>query len=380
MATGRPYDLVLFGATGFTGQLVAEELARQRTGVRWAVAGRDPQRLRDLVASLVGIDPRHGGVDTIVADVDDLASLRAMAASTKVLTTTVGPYLKYGLPVLEACVGAGTSYLDLTGEPAFVASSRAAFDDRAREARIKVVHCCGFDSIPADLGTLFTVSKLPPGSRKQVRCYVRTNGQASGGTWSSFIEILRTGGTGRPDRPLLHTVPDGSGRKALPLPVVDRDIVRESARSRPDLYGPDFDYRHYLVVKSARRAAQLVAGVSAAWALAQLGPTRRWLANRVKPGEGPDEDRRKRSRFELTFIGKADGARVVTRVSGGDPGYTETSRILAHASLLMAGDGPALPATAGVLSPAVAFGTVLIERLQRIGIMFEELTGTPSAS
>lgn len=366
----RPYDLVLFGATGFTGQLVAEELVRRAPPLRMAVAGRDPDRLRDLVASLVGIDPAHGGLATITADVSDAASLRAMAESTRVLATTVGPYLRHGWPVLEACVAAGTHYLDLTGEPAFVRASRAAFDAPAREKRIKVVHCCGFDSVPADLGTLYTVARLPAGATKQVRAYVRTNAQMSGGTWASVLEILRTGVDGPFDRPWLHRVPDTSRRRAVPLPVVDRHVVRESARCRPDLYGPDFDYRQYLVVRDVRRAARLAASVGAGWLLVRFGPTRRWLERRIPSHQGPDEHRRARSGFEITFHGRADGARVTTRVSGGDPGYTETSRILAEASLLLA-HGEGLPATSGVLSPAVAFGEVLIERLERIGLTFE---------
>ncbi|MEQ1504728.1 MAG: saccharopine dehydrogenase NADP-binding domain-containing protein, partial [Myxococcota bacterium] len=200
--TIRPYDVVLFGATGFTGQLVAEVLARHTApepgaaaipALRWAIAGRDPAKLQDLKTSLVGIDPANGRVGTIRVDATDPASLREMAAQARIVITTVGPYMVHGLPVVEACVAAKTHCLDLTGEPAFVAETRARFGAEAAANGLRIVHCCGFDSVPADLGALFTVSQLPAGVPKQVRCYVKTNASFSGGTWASFVGAAGAG-------------------------------------------------------------------------------------------------------------------------------------------------------------------------------------------
>lgn len=373
----RPHPIVLFGATGFTGRLVAEELARRAPG-RFAVAGRDPSRLRALKASLVGIHPDNGAVDTIEAAVEDPASLRRMAASARVLLTTVGPYVRYGGPVVEAAVAAGTHYLDLTGEPPFVAESRRRFGQPAREARIRVVHCCGFDSVPADLGAWYTVGLLPQGP-KQVRAYVKTNGGASGGTLASMLEILARGAwkvaADEPDglRPLVHPAPPETKGKAFPLPTIDRSIVWESARQRPDRYGADFEYGHYLLLRNRRRAVSLAASAVGAAALARFGPARRLLESRLPSHSGPSEDQRARSFFQLTFVGKGGGQRVVTRVSGGDPGYTETSRMLAAAGLLLADREASLPVAHGVLTPAIAFGDPLIAELRGLGISFDTL-------
>jgi short subunit dehydrogenase-like uncharacterized protein len=383
------YDLVLLGATGFTGQLVAEALAQLPGRVRWAIAGRDPVKLRDEKTSLVGISPDNGDVGLITADTSDPGSLRAMAEQARIVVTTVGPYAEHGLPVVQAAVEAGAHYLDITGEPAFVNASRDRFDAAARDKGLRVVHCCGFDSIPADLGALFTVLQLPRGLPKQVRGYVKTNGKASGGTWASLLEAMGGSGPKREPKPkseardapqprrergpLLHRPPEGVRGVALPMPVIDPVLVRRSARTMPDVYGPDFRYEQFLVLRSVGRAAQLAAGVGAVWALAQAKPTRR-LLRRLRPsGEGPSAAERAKLFFQITFSGRAGDSRVLTRVSGGDPGYDETSRMLAHAALLLAERERDLPDAAGVLTPATAFGEPGIEAMREAGLRFELL-------
>lgn len=374
--------MVLLGATGFTGSLVAEELARRPGRIRWAIAGRDPARLRDLKMGLVGISPANGDVGTIVADVTDPVALAALAASTRILVTTVGPYTDRGLAVVGACVEAGTHYLDITGEPVFVNESRARYDAAAAGKGLRIVHCCGFDSIPADLGTLFTVSQLPAGRPKQVRCYVKTNASFSGGTWASFVNSLAgRPPAGRPEKeaaaaprrrqPLVHRPPPGLRGVAVPLPVIDPVIVGRSARALPERYGPDFAYGEFLVLRSLGRASRLAAGVGAVWALAQLPPTRKLLLALRRSGEGPSAETRARAFFTHTFVGKCDGVTVTTRVSGGDPGYTETSRMLAHATLLLAERERDLPRAAGVVTPAAAFGDPGIEAMREAGLVFE---------
>ncbi len=367
----RPYDVVLLGATGFTGQLVAERLARV-DGLRWAIAGRDPHKIRDVKAGLVGLDLAAGQVGTLTADVRAPESLGDIARSARVLVTTVGPYQRHGGPVLEACVREGTHYLDLTGEPEFVAESLQRHDSAARQRGVKIVHCCGFDSIPADLGALYTVQLLPDGPRR-VRGYLKTRGRPSGGTWASLLDILAAGAGARPKR-RLPKAPAEVGGVAMPLPTVDADVVLHSARLLPDVYGADFTYEHFLRQRTRRRALRVVAGVGALAAAARAPVTRTLLRRLAPSGQGPSDEERARSFFELTLIGEAGRRRVVTRVSGGDPGYTETSKMLATCARLLALEPERLPDRAGVLTTAAAFGDPLREALHAQGISFETLS------
>jgi saccharopine dehydrogenase (NAD+, L-glutamate forming) len=385
----RPWDLVLFGATGFTGQLVAEHLLRRAPAdVRWAIAGRDTWKLRDVGMGLVGLDRVAGArVGRIEADAHDPESLRALARQARVVVSTVGPYAIHGRDLLAACVAEGTHYLDITGEPDFVAHSRRTHGVTAAERGLKIVHCCGFDSVPADLGTLFTVRLLPPGVPKTVKAYLRTRGRPSGGTWASLVEGLARGAPDRATtdptptdreprtrtdrlKPRLHRGRDVGW--AVPLPVIDPVVVKSTARLRPDDYGPEFQYGHYLRVSRLRKLLRLGGGIAGIWALAQWAPTRRWLEARIPSGSGPDASERKRSFFELTFVGQAGAARVTTRVAGGDPGYDETSRMLGECALLLVA-GSDLPDSVGVLSPGAAFGPALIERLVEVGLSFERV-------
>jgi short subunit dehydrogenase-like uncharacterized protein len=378
----RPFDVVLFGATGFVGRLAAEHLAAT-AGLRWAVAGRDDTALRQLAGELSTRHPDRDAPGVVVADLAHSGSLAALAASARVVVTTVGPYAEGGLAVVEACVAAGTHDLDLTGEPAVVRESRHRFDARAREARVRIVHCVGFESVPADLGTFETVRRLPSGPR-DVRCYVRARGRVSGGTWASFVSALSRGmgdermprlrGGGRSGaRPLLHRPPPEVGGWAVPVPIIDPAVVRESARLRPDLYGPDFTYAQFFVFSSWAWLARVGVTVGGAFVLAQAEPTRRWLLDRVPRGTGPDAATRARSWFEVTCLGSGGGEQVVTRVSGGDPGYGDTSVMLATAATLLGTREPELPPAYGVLTPAAALGEPYVAALHAAGIRFETL-------
>ncbi|HHO53599.1 MAG TPA: saccharopine dehydrogenase, partial [Deltaproteobacteria bacterium] len=227
----RPWDVVLLGATGFTGQLVAEHLLRSHPDLRWAIAGRDPHKLRDVKMGLVGMDHRAGAIGTQVVELQDRQAMRSLAAGARVLVTTVGPYSQHGDPVVDAAVEAGTHYLDVTGEPPFVSGIRRRHSRTARDKGIKVVSCCGFDSIPADLGARFTVQQLHHGP-KQVCAYLRVKARPSGGSWASLVESLSgsapSGKLRRPRTrpPRLHRAPEEAGGGwALPLPVIDQSVV-----------------------------------------------------------------------------------------------------------------------------------------------------------
>jgi short subunit dehydrogenase-like uncharacterized protein len=380
--TQRPYDIVLFGATGFVGTLTAEYLAEHAPEeLRWAIAGRDEERLHRLREGL----PGRPEVGVLRADVSDPASLRALAEHARVVATTVGPYMTYGEELVAACADTGTDYVDLTGEPEFVDLTYVRHDARARETGARLVHACGFDSVPHDLGAYFTVRQLPRGVPLRVDGFVTANAAFSGGTFGSALNQFARGrqmlaaarDRGRHEPRLLGrraVAPTGVprfapevGAWALPLPTIDPQIVLRSARSL-ERYGPDFRYRHYAAVRSLPVAVGGVAAVGALVAAAQLPPARRWLSDRLKPGEGPAREKRDRSWFKVRFVGEGGGRRVCTEVAGGDPGYGETAKMLAEGALSLALDD--LPPTAGQVTTAVAMGDALTERLRRAGITF----------
>ncbi|WP_030965209.1 saccharopine dehydrogenase family protein [Streptomyces sp. NRRL S-378] len=382
----RAYDVVLFGATGFVGALTAEYLAvHAPAGCRWALAGRDLAKLERLRERLAAVDPACAALPLLRADAQDATAVRELAMSTRVLATTVGPYVWYGAELVAACTEAGTDYVDLTGEPEFVDRMYVEHDARARETGARLVHACGFDSIPADLGAYFTVRQLPEGVPLTVDGFMRSNAFFSGGTLASALTALGRGPQTlaaaharrlHEPRPLGRRArgPLGAprfsretGTWALPLPSLDPRIVARSAAAL-ERYGPDFRYRHYASVRHLPVALGGAAAVGATAALAQVPPARRWLMDRWEPGRGPDAERRARSWFTVRFVGEGGGRRVFTEVSGGDPGYGETAKMLAESALCLAHD--ALPETAGQVTTAVAMGDALIHRLQKAGITF----------
>ncbi|MBA3865947.1 MAG: saccharopine dehydrogenase NADP-binding domain-containing protein, partial [Solirubrobacterales bacterium] len=184
----RKYDLALFGATGFTGGLTAHYLAANApAGLRWALVGRNRAKLEALAAELAAAEPTAPAPDLIEADAADSSALAGVAAATRVVITTVGPYALYGGPLVAACAAAGTDYVDLTGEPEFVDRMWVENHAEAERTGARIVHCCGFDSIPHDLGAYFTVKQLPEGVALTVNGYVRSNASFSGGTFASAI-------------------------------------------------------------------------------------------------------------------------------------------------------------------------------------------------
>jgi short subunit dehydrogenase-like uncharacterized protein len=381
----REHEVVLFGATGFTGGLTAEYLAAAANGTRWALAGRSRQKLEAVRDRLTQVDPAAGDLELLVADINDVQSVKRVAESAKVLITTVGPYINYGEPVVAACAAAGTDYVDLTGEPEFVDLMWLRHHEQAQRTGARLVHSCGFDSIPHDLGALYTVQQLPEGAPIKLEGFVRAGGTFSGGTYHSAVHIMgrfRQGRRVASERRAREPRPDGrrvrgltplphhdetAGGWVMPIPTIDPITVLRSARSL-DRYGPDFSYGHYLVAKQLPVLAGLAAGAGALVALAQLPPTRNALLKLKDPGDGPTPEQRAKAWFKVRFKGESDGRRIVTEVTGGDPGYGETSKMLAESALCLAHDD--LADRAGQLTPAVAMGQALIDRLTRAGIGF----------
>lgn len=394
MTSPRDLDIVLFGATGFTGGLVARYLAEHAPeGLRWALAGRSLSRLE---AVRDGLDA--AGVELLQADVHDSSSLAALAARARVVITTVGPYLEYGEPLVKACAEAGTDYVDLTGEPEFVDRMFVKYDATARANGARIVHACGFDSIPHDLGAFFTVRELAAGGEitgpLTMKGVVRSNATFSGGTFHSALgqmsrpremaaasrerralEERPKGRTSRPAKPSLGRDSE-LGYWLLPLPTIDPFIVARSGRAL-EAYGPAFTYSHFAGTKTLRYAVGGVVGVGALALAMQVPPLRAKLGERVKQGTGPSEGRREKSWFTVDFVAESGGRKIHTKVSGGDPGYTETAKMLAESALCLAFD--TLPETSGSVTTAVAMGDALLDRLQAAGIQFEVIDASQVA-
>ncbi len=388
--TARKFDVVVFGATGYTGLLTAEYLARNApNGFRWAIAGRNPDKLAEARAHLADCNPACAQLELVEADVNDAASIAQLAQSTRVVITTVGPYILYGEPLVKACAEAGTHYVDLTGEPEFVDLMWLGYHETAKKNGARIVHSCGFDSIPHDLGAYFTVQQLPAGQPIKLEGFVRASGSFSGGTYHSAVNAfarMRQYAKTLRERKAREAWPKnrsaGSTKQVIryhkllgswvvPFPSVDPQVVRRSAAAL-DRYGPDFRYGHYIQVKRLATVAGLLGGVAGLFIGAQLKLTRTWLLSFKNPGQGPTEEERKQAWFKVTFLGEAGGVKVRTQVSGGDPGYGETSKMLAESGICLALD-TLPPGVAGQLTPAVAMGDALLKRLQAAGIKFEVL-------
>ncbi|MET0446899.1 MAG: saccharopine dehydrogenase NADP-binding domain-containing protein [Aeromicrobium sp.] len=379
-------DIALLGATGFTGGLTADYLGTHLpTGATWAIAGRNQAKLEavaDRIDALGGVRP-----EIISAETGNADSMAALARSTRVLVTTVGPYVELGEPAVKVAAEAGIAYVDLTGEPEFVDRMWLKYHAVAQETGARLVHACGFDSIPHDLGVLFTVQQMPEGVPLDVKGYLRAGGTPSGGTFHSAIGAfsrVRQSARTAAERKKVEVRPEGrsvrgggklgrgAGGKgwAMPLPTIDPQIVLRSARSL-DRYGPAFTYSHFAQFKKLPMLAGTLAGGAVLIAGAQLKPTRSLLLKLKAQGDGPDEERRATSWFTLRVIAEGGGKTVTTEVAGGDPGYTETAKMLSESALCLAFDD--LPEVSGQTTTAVAMGDVLIKRLQAAGITFRTL-------
>ena len=390
MPDDRPFDITLFGASSFVGVLTAQYLAGAKPGLRWALAGRNRDKLDAVVRDLPASTPAP---QLLIANVDDAGSMRALAQSARVVLTTVGPYTHYGEPLVAACAELGTDYVDLTGEPEFFKRMIARYHGTAARSGARILHACGFDSIPHDLGALFTLQalreRLSPAERDStpitIEGFVRTRAKISGGTWQSALQVLSETSSLPSSQPVqvdgrsVGRVPPRIHRRAelgqwaLPAPTIDPDVVCHSASLLAE-YGPQFRYGHYITFKNPAQIGAFLMGAGTVIALSKVGPTRALLSKLNPPGRGPSQEERDQSFFRVTFFGKAAGQRVQCRVSGGDPGYSETAKMMAETGLCLAFDRERTRACAGVLTPAFALGDVLTERLQRAGITFERMS------
>ena len=399
----RDFDLVLWGATGFTGRLAAEHLTTHYGHggpLRWALGGRNRDKLEALAATLAD---DSGTPPLVTGDSGDEASMAALAARTNVICSTVGPYARHGTPLVAACADNGTHYCDLTGEVPWVAMTIARFGERAAETGARIVHSCGFDSIPSDLGTWFVQREMLTRhgvAGRHVRGRVgRTRGGASGGTVASLLGVMEEAGRDRAVRKLLADpyslnppgAPRGPDRDDSLRPLYDpvfkqwtgpfvmaainTRVVRRSNALLDYPWGEDFAYDERQLCRSRAQAVLLAGALGGGMAAMALGPTRRLAAHFLPaPGEGPDAEERENGFFELFLHAEHPEDRALdlrARVSGDrDPGYGATSRMLGEAAASLALDD--LPSGGGIWTPATAFGEALLSRLRdRAGLSFD---------
>ena len=406
MPGDRALDITLYGATGFTGRLVADYLARHAPDeVRIGLAGRSEEKLGGVRSELPGA---AADWPLVVADTSKPDTLKAMAEGTSVVLTTVGPYAQGGLALVEACARAGTDYADLAGEVLFIRDSIDGYDSVAQENGARIVHASGFDSIPFDLGVLVLHEKVAADGAGDLEdttaMVVGVRGSASGGTVQSLIGQLDEAKADRnrakvandpyglsPDRSKepdlgderdLRTVKRDSDTGAWLAPFVmaaiNTRVVRRSNALRDWTYGRRFKYREVMAFRN-NPAAPAVAtavtgGLGGLMAGLSFGPTRSVLT-KVLPtgGEGPDEKAREKGFFKIEIRATtSSGAKYICRVSAqGDPGYKATSVMLGEAGVCLALDRDRAPIKAGVLTPATAMGMPLVERLRAAGFTFE---------
>jgi short subunit dehydrogenase-like uncharacterized protein len=409
----RELDVVVFGATGFAGRLVAGYLAGHAPGgVRIGLAGRSAQRLADVRARL---GAAASAWPLLAADSADPVSVAALARAARVVVSTVGPYRRLGLGLVEACAAAGTDYADLSGEVLFIRDSIDRCDDIAAGAGARIVHCCGFDSVPSDLGVLLLhhAARADGAGELQDTTLVVTalKGGASGGTLASMMEQqdeVRASAERRrvvqdpyalsPDRP---AEPDLGDERDLDWVRYDGDlrmwvgpfvmagintrVVRRSNALQCWAYGRRFRYREVTRFGTGPAASMLGAAASAALKAAEaglaFGPSRAVLGKLLPaPGQGPSEKTRRTGLFRMQIHTRTSaGVRYLGTIQAqGDPGYAATSVMLGESALCLALDRDRLPDRAGVLTPATAMGTALADRLRSAGHTLATQQVTPT--
>jgi short subunit dehydrogenase-like uncharacterized protein len=401
----RTYDLIVFGATGFTGRLVAEYLHNTYgdTGdLRWAMAGRSAAKLAE-VRDALGIDP---ALPLLVADAADGDALTALVRQAKVVLTTVGPYQRFGEPLIRACAAAGTDYVDLCGEPGWMAKMIPELQPIAQASGARIVFSCGFDSIPFDLGVLYAQHEAQArlgAPLKRVHGRVKSmKGTFSGGTVAS---MLATYAATKADPSLRRTLVDpfaltpgfkgprqpndfvaehdalaGGWTAPFVMATINTKNVHRSHALLGHPWGTDFVYSERMLTGDGaageQRAKKMLRQAKTQNLLLAFAPTRALLARFAlpKPGEGPNAEQREKGRYELLFFGEtADGRKLTARVTGDrDPGYGSTSKMIGEAAIALARDIDRTQTPGGVWTPAAAMGMAVVERLRaKAGLTFD---------
>jgi short subunit dehydrogenase-like uncharacterized protein len=404
----RRFDLIVFGATSFVGQILTRHLV-DRIGndgdIRWAVAGRNADKLAQVAAEA------GATVDQIVADAADEMAMRSLAESTRVVVSTVGPYAIHGSLLVAAVAAAGTDYCDLTGEPHWMRAMIDAHQADAVASGARIVHACGFDSLPSDLGVWFTqqnaIERFVAPCRSIALRVKAMKGGASGGTVASGLNMIEEARNDPALRKILGNpyalAPEGlregpkqpnvvtphrdaaSGQWVAPfiMSVTNTRVVQRTHALLGRPWGDDFEYDEAMFVGDgvfgAMKAAAVTGGMGAFAGMAAFGPGRKLLGMVLpEPGEGPSPEAQEAGFFDMRLYGStADGHRIVTKVAGDrDPGYGSTAKMLTEAALALL-DVSAATTPGGFWTPVTAFGDLLIDRLvEHAGLTFEVLEST----
>lgn len=409
----KQFDIVLFGATSFVGQIVARYLhsissvasAVDENRISWAIAGRSATKLQQLKQSL-GEDAND--LQLIIADAQQPSQLDALCAQAKVVISTVGPYALFGEPMLKACVSTGTDYCDLTGEPHWIANMLSRYENIAKITGARIIHSCGFDSVPSDLGVYFTqkcVSEKIGNTCDHVSMRVKSvKGAASGGTVASVMNLIKEATTNQQVRKLLAdpfalcSQGHGFNTKQKDIKLAEYDpiaqqwiapfimaaintrIVHRSNACLNNFYGQNFRYDEAMMmgdgIKGSIYSSALSAGLGTFMVAAAVPPTR-WAMEKFllpKPGQGPSEKTQKQGHYDLRFFAlSANNILVKTQVTGDqDPGYGSTAKILSQSAICMVKELDKKQLPGGFWTPTSALGNRLIARLQRYaGLTFE---------
>jgi len=392
----RKYKIVIFGATGFTGELCAKFMSEKYSDIPIAIAGRSLEKLEK-------IKNKHDlPFPTIVADAFDVNALEKMCKDTEVVLSTAGPYHKYGSDLLGACVKNDCHYVDITGESFWIKDMIEKHHKEASNKGVRIINACGFDSAPSDLGVFYAVNQVA-GVIKSVQCFQAWKGEASGGTietmFSSMDAKLAKGGLGKfslnpknsisenqkkktSDKIKVEKIPHlGGWTGPFVMALPNTRVVRRSAalsKFTGKYYGDDFVYSEGAYY-SKKGAARKVTFMTLALGLIIVSPLRKLLRGFFrKPGEGPSQEAMDSGFFKSRFlIETQDGFRAFSMSSSGDPGYKMTSRMACESALCLAIENPSsLPGGegfGGLLTPSVGLGNVLIDRLKNIGVSFKEI-------
>ena len=368
----KKYDLIIHGATGFTGQLICEYLYNHNDSklIKWAISGRNISKLEPI--------SKKYNIDLFKVDSFEEKSLDLVTSKTKAIISVVGPYAIYGKYLIESCVNNNCHYLDITGESSFVQYVKNNYSQKAIDANTILVNCCGFESIPPDIGMYYSVKQLNEENVK-VKCYLKTKGQISGGTWASFLNHFNS-------KKIKKRINKASSKKekiqnkvifynkelkkwALIFPDIDQHIIKRSSQSIKG-YGTDVQFTKYMLFNSLFKIAALLIPLFFISILAKFKRFRKWLESFIPSGTGPSEEDRKKHWFKYILVGETLNQKIVTTVQGGDPGYGETSKFITEMGLAIILNNDQLNCKKGVLTPAECAGDVMLKRLQASGIEF----------
>ena len=368
----KEYDLIIHGATGFTGQLICEYIYKHNDSklIKWAISGRNLSKLESI--------SKKYNIDLFKVDSFEEKTLDLVTSKAKVIISVVGPYAIYGKQLIESCVNNNCHYLDITGESSFVQYVKNNYSKKAIDANTMLINCCGFESIPPDIGTYYSVKQLNE-KNIDIKCYMKTKGQISGGTWASFLNHFNSSKIKKKIK--ANSIKKEKSKNkilfynkelkkwALIFPDIDQYIIRSSSKLM-NHYGSNVKFVKYMLFKSLVRIVGLLIPLFFISILAKFKTSKKWLESFIPSGTGPSKQQREKHWFEYILIGKTQKEKIITTVKGGDPGYGETSKFVAEMGLALILDTDQLNYKKGVLTPAACAGDVILKRLQKAGIEF----------